>query len=49
MFTITYSVGGGGWGIRTLVPVKANGFQVIERQYHIVPVCPENHLKNLDF
>ena len=27
MFTITYSVGGGGWGIRTLVPVKANGFQ----------------------
>ena len=42
-------LGGGGWGIRTLVPVKANGFQVIERQYYIVTVCPRKSLKIPDF
>ncbi len=40
---------GGGWGIRTLVPVKANGFQVDGMVSHPVTVCPQKSLKTPDF
>ena len=40
---------GGGWGIRTLVPVKANGFQVDGMVSHPVTVCPRKSRKIPDF
>ena len=40
---------GGGWGIRTLVPVKANGFQVDGMASRPVTVCPRKSPKIPDF